>query len=140
MSQFMVTGLSDLRNALIRADKAEPKQVRAMLRTVSAVVVDRARPRMASLIHDPRSTGRLEASMKPASTVRSASIVLGTPKRTAYAGWWEFGGPRRPSRRPPNRDFIKQGRTLYPTLAESRPEIQAQTEWVVEQLAMIAMS
>lgn len=137
--RFLVTGLSDLRNALIRAEKVEPKEVRQMLHTVTDVFVEKARPRLHSQIHDRRSTGRLEDSLKGRTTVRSASVVLGTPVRVAYAGWWEFGGPLAKSRRPPNRKFIKEGRVLYPTLVESRVEIQAATELVVSQLARLIM-
>ena len=140
MARFLVSGLSDLRNALIRAEKVEPREVRSMLLTVTDVYVEKARPRLHSaILHHERSSGRLEASLKGRATVRSASVVLGTPVRVAYAGWWEFGGPRAKSRRPPNREYIKEGRVLYPTLVESREEIQAATELVVSQLARIIM-
>jgi hypothetical protein len=136
--RFLVTGLSDLRNALVRAEKVEPKQIRSMLHTVTDVFVEKARPRLHSaILHPNRSTGRLEGSLKGRTTVRSASVVLGTPVRIAYGGWWEFGGPRAKSRRPPNREYIKEGRVLYPTLVEERDEIQAATEAVVNALAQI---
>lgn len=140
MPQFMVTGLSELRSALLKAEKIEPAQIKSMLKEVSAEVISKAQPRLRSQIHDPRSTGRLEASMKPSATVRTASIVLGTPIRTAYAGWWEFGGPKRKSRRPPNRDYVKEGRSLYPSLADAREEIQATTEKVVAALAQLIIN
>lgn len=137
MPEFLVTGLSELRNALIKADRVEPTQIRVMLKGIGQIVVDEAMPRLRSLIHDPRSTGQLESTLKAASTVRTASVVLGTPVRTPYAGWWEFGGPKAASKRPPNREYIKEGRVLYPTLAENREKIQEATELVVEALAQL---
>lgn len=140
MAQFLVTGLSELRSALIRADRAEPSQIRGMLSIVTDTFVEKARPRLESALVNPsRSTGRLSASLKGRNTIRSASVVLGTPVRVAYAGWWEFGGPSLRSNRPPNRKFIKEGRVLYPTLVESRAEIQAATELVVNNLARMIM-
>lgn len=137
MAQFVVTGLSELRRALRMAELEDPRLIKAMLKDVSDAVIDKARPRLESQLHDPRSTGGLAASMKPASTLKSASVVLGTPVRRAYAGWWEFGGPRARSHRPPNRPFVKSGRSLYPSLADARPAIQAKTELIVQRLADI---
>ena len=65
--------------------------------------------------------------------------MMGTPVRTAYAGWLEYGGPSRTSSRPPNRKFIKKGRVIMPVLAENREEIWKATDEVIEKLSDIIM-
>lgn len=140
MTQFKVVGLNELRQVLVRAGELENKEMRKLMKTIGEPVVARAKVKMESQIHDPRSTGRLARSYKTASTARSASIVLGTPVRTAYAGWWEYGGPSAKSFAPPNREFIKEGRSLMPALAESRTEVQEATEFVVRTLSLMIMN
>lgn len=135
MAYFKVTGLQQFVTAVRRAQLAEPKYLRSAFLEISTLVQNRARPRLDSLIVDhARSTGALESSLKAAATQKSASINLGTNSRTPYAGWWEFGGPRANSHRPPNREFKKDGRSLYPTLAENTQEIYILTEEVIQKL------
>lgn len=140
MTMFKVVGLNELRLVLVRAEAIENKEVTALMRTIGAPVVEKARVKLESQIIDPRSTGRLSSSYKATATSRSAAIVLGTPVRTAYAGWWEYGGPAHKSSRPPNREWIKEGRSLIPALTESRSEIQEATEYVVRMLSLAIMS
>lgn len=134
MAYIKVVGLSQFNRDVRRASASEPAEVRKALLGISQLVASRAQVKMQSLIHDHRSTGQLVSSLKPRATTKTASIVLGTPVRTPYGGWWEYGGPRHRTNRPPNRTYIKEGRALYPTLAENTDEIWLLTERVITHL------
>lgn len=136
MTYIKVVGLDRFRKQLREAQAAEPKELARAMKEISQLVVSKARPRLRSQIkHPARSTGRLEASVKAASTVRTAAVRVGTPVRVPYAGWWIFGGPKYKSNRPPNRRYIKEGRVIYPVLAENTQEIYLLTEQVIARLA-----
>lgn len=130
-------GLREFRLKVAAAARHSPGLVRKGNNALGAAIVDAAQERFPQeLSDDPynvsRRTGKLEKSLRALSTAREGRVVEGTPKRTPYAGWWEFGGPSRKSNRPPNRQFIKEGRVLYPSWQD--PEVQAQ---VVESLEMV---
>lgn len=75
-------------------------------------------------VSDPsRLTGDLVKSLRSQATRTSGKVKEGLPSTSPYAGWWEFGGPRAKSNRPPNRKFIKEGRGLYPAYQEVKDEI-----------------
>lgn len=136
-----VTGLAELRRALKVAEKYEPAYIKECMKGISDQLVPKMQAELRSQIVDPaRSTGALESSIKSFGLISGAGVVMGTPKRTAYAGWWEYGGPSRTSSRPPNRKFIKKGRAIMPVVAESREEIFKATEEVIDRLSNIIMT
>jgi hypothetical protein len=118
---IQVIGLREFRTRVAACSRRQPNIMRLGLNAVGQTIVDEARIKFPSeLSSDPynasRRTGRLEGSLRARSTAREGRVVEGSETRIPYAGWWEFGGPSRPSNRPPNRPFRREGRVLYPTL------------------------
>lgn len=125
---IQVIGLREFRTKVAACSRRQPNLMRLGLNAVGQSIVDEARSRFPEeLSSDPynaaRRTGRLEGSLRTRSTAREGRVVEGTESRIPYAGWWEFGGPSRKSNRPPNREFRKEGRVLYPALKS--PQVQA---------------
>lgn len=143
----VVIGINELIARLATAATYEPELVRTQLKAVAQVVVDEVIPEMKSaFVSAPsRLDGSLEDSVRATSSVSarggSASIKEGSAGRgngdhkAPYAGWWEFGGPRANSNRPPNRRFIKSGRVLLPTVKRKQPEIVAAVELAMDEIA-----
>lgn len=132
-----VIGLREFRTKIAACSRRQPGLVRKGNNAIGAVIVDEAQRRFPQeLSSDPRNverrTGRLEASVRTLSTAREGRVVEGSPKRIPYAGWWEFGGPKRKSSRPPNRAMVKDGRVLFPAWKD--PGVQAA---VVENMELV---
>lgn len=142
-----VIGLKELTARLAQAATYEPQLVRDQLAPIAQAIVDEVIPEMkSSFVSDPsRRDGALEDSLRASTTVgkrgASASIKEGSKgsgdgdHKVPYAGWFEFGGPRAKSHRPPNRTFVKNGRFLFPTVKKRRAEIQAAVEAALQELA-----
>jgi hypothetical protein len=113
-----VDGLAEVNRALRAVDKDAPKQLRLGLNEVANLLIDRARPKIAQV------TGAARRSLVAQSTRTSARITVGG-KKAPYFAWWSFGGEGRVKGRPPKRPFVKEGRDIYPTLRQIRPEIEA---------------
>jgi hypothetical protein len=101
-----VEGLREFSQGLKRLDDDMPKVLRLGLNGVAGVVVDDARPRVAS------QSGRARRSVRAKST-RTAVRVAGGGKRVPYYGWLDYGGKVGRSRSVV-RPFKKQGRYIYP--------------------------
>lgn len=142
-----VIGLKELQARLAKASAYEPKQVRAIVSSAAQIVVDEAIPVMKSMfVSDPsRLDGHLEDSLRTSASSSkrgiSASIYEGsagngnTDNKVPFAGWWEFGGPRHKSNRPPNRRFVKKGRVLFPTVKKHEYRILRAVEQAMHELA-----
>lgn len=111
-----VVGLADLNKALRKIDSEAPKTLRVALNTVAEHVADKIRPKV------PVVTGATKGTIRVASTRTSARIRAGGPKAKHWP-WLDFGGEGRVKGRPPKRDFLPEGRYVYPTLADERPNI-----------------
>ncbi|HEX2551807.1 MAG TPA: HK97 gp10 family phage protein [Nocardioidaceae bacterium] len=116
-----VGGLAQLSRALKAVDSAAPKQLRLGLNEAAELLVDRTRPKI------PAITGAARRSLVARSTRTSARVAVGG-KRAPYFPWLDFGGAGRIAGRPAQRQFITEGRYVYPTLRQIRPQIEKQLQ------------
>lgn len=114
-----VGGLAQLSRALKAVDGEAQKQLRLGFNDAANLLIDRAKPKI------PEVSGAARRSLVARSTRTSARVAVGG-KRAPYFPWVSFGGEGRVKGRPPKREFIREGRDIYPTLREIRPLI-AQT-------------
>ena len=120
-----VTGLAQLNKALRAIDKDAPKALRLALNTVAEHVAGEIRPEI------PVVTGAARGSIRVASTRTSARLRVGGTK-AAYFPWLDFGGEGKRRGRPPRREFISEGRYVYPTLARERPTVSNMLQRVLD--------
>lgn len=126
-STLKVVGLNEFRKGLRGMDRGLPKSMRLALNDVANVLIDAVRPKI------PRRTGRAAASLKAASSQSAAKITVGGAKAPYYP-WLDFGG-RVGRRKSVVRPFLKEGRYIYPTLADKRGDIEAAMLKALAQLA-----
>jgi hypothetical protein len=115
-----VTGLAELNRALRQLDKDAPKRLRVAFNDAAELLVSRARPKV------PSRSGNARASMKAKSTRTMARVSVGGTKARYYP-WLDFGG-KTGIGGSVVRPFFKEGRYVYPTLREIRPDILANLE------------
>jgi len=125
-----ITGLADFTRSIKKMDKTLPRGIRVAFNQAAKLLIDRARPKI------PRRTGAAAKSLKAASTQTAVRIAVGGDKARYYP-WLDFGG-RVGRRRSVQRPFIKQGRYLYPTLTEVRPDIVRMASAALEATAKAA--
>lgn len=116
-TSIRVGGLAQLSRALKAVDNEAPKRLRIGLNQAADLLIQHTRPKV------PTVSGRARASIKARSTRTSARVAVGGT-RAPYFPWLDFGGQGRRSGRPPARVFYNEGRYVYPTLAEIRPQIE----------------
>lgn len=116
-TRIAVGGLSQLSRALKAVDNEAPKRLRLALNAAADELISHVRPKI------PAVSGNARQSVKARSTRTSARITVGGT-RAPYFPWLDFGGQGRVRGRPPARQFITEGRYVYPTLAEIRPQIE----------------
>lgn len=90
------------------------KQLGPQIETRSRQFAETLRGQVSSI--EPVLTGRLAASVAVEAIPDGAGLSLGDD--LDYAAWIEFGGSR-------GRPYIREGRTLYPTVAASQDEYVA---------------
>jgi hypothetical protein len=95
--------------------------LRVALNQAAELLVDETRPKI------PKVTGAAARSLVARSTRTAARVGVGGPKAPYYP-WLDFGGQGRIAGRPAAREFIREGRYVYPTLREIRPEIEAKLQ------------
>lgn len=126
-STIKVVGLTEFRKGLRAMDRGLPKGVRLALNEAANTLIDATRPKI------PRRTGAAAASLRAQSTQTTARVAVGGPKAPYYP-WLDFGG-RTGRRKSVVRPFYKEGRYLYPTLAQEREAIQGVMLKALTQLA-----
>lgn len=109
-----ITGLAEFNRNLRKLDSDLPKVLRLAHNKSAQLIVDWAQPRVA------RKTGRAAGTVKAKST-RTASRVQGGSKAAPYYPWLDFGGRVGP-KRAVRRQFIKEGRYIYPALSANFEE------------------
>lgn len=116
-----VGGLAQLSRGLKEIDAGAPKELRIALNSVSDLLIEHVRPKI------PSVSGAARRSLVARSTRTSARVAVGG-KRAPYFPWLDFGGQGRRPGRPAPREFIREGRYVYPTLRQIRPKIEAQLQ------------
>lgn len=109
-----VEGLSQFGRSLRKLDADLPKGLRIALNGTADALIGWTRPKI------PSRTGAARASLKAKSTRTAVRIGVGG-RRAPYYPWLDFGGATG-IRRSVQRRFYSEGRYLYPTLAEHRPD------------------
>jgi hypothetical protein len=116
-----VDGLAKLSRGLKAVDNDAPKQLRVALNSAAQMLIDEANR------HVPSVTGAARRSMVARSTRTSARVAVGGEK-APYFPWLDFGGQGRVAGRPAAREFIREGRYVYPSLRRIRPQIEARLQ------------
>ncbi|HVM20528.1 MAG TPA: HK97 gp10 family phage protein [Egibacteraceae bacterium] len=132
-----VEGLNEWVRSLKAADRQLGVEVRRALNEAAEIVAREARPRY------PRSSGKLQGSVKPRSTQREAGVQVGTPGRVPYAGWIDFGGTirhhgSRHSHSTPHlirRPVVRGGRYLYPAYSDRARDVENEARQALERMA-----
>lgn len=115
--KIAVGGLAALSRGLKKIDADAPKQMRLCFNAAADLLVDRTKPTV------PEKSGAARRSIKARSTRTSARVGVGG-RKAPYFPWLDFGGQGRIAGRPAARDFLKEGRYIYPTLRKIRPQIE----------------
>lgn len=115
-SRVTVTGLREFQTALRRMDRELPKTLRVGLNQIAELVVTKARPLVA------KRSGRAAGSLRVGSSQREARVRAGGA-RARYYPWLDFGG-RVGKQRQIYRQFIREGRYIYPTVERYRADIE----------------
>lgn len=124
---IVVSGLKPLVASLKQIDADLPKGMRIALNTVATTLVEKVRPQF------PLKSGRARKSVRASSTRTAARVSMGG-SRAPHTPWLDFGG-RVGIRGSVEREFIKRGRYLYPTLDAMQPEIEQQLQDAVRGVA-----
>lgn len=111
-----LTGIKELNTALRKAGSDLPKGMRLALNEGTEKLAGYIRPEV------PSRSGRARGSIKAGSTRTAARLRVGG-SRAPYYPWLDFGGEGRIRGHPAHRDFIREGRYVYPTLRRRKPEL-----------------
>jgi hypothetical protein len=120
-AKIEVGGLAQLSRGLKAVDSGAPKELRVALNSAADLLVDGTRPKI------PSVSGAARRSLVARSTRTSARVAVGG-KKAPWFPWLDFGGEGRIAGRPAKREFLKEGRYVYPTLREIRPKIEQQLQ------------
>lgn len=121
-----IEGSRELRRALNKVDKSYGRELRDRLRDkVAEPVAARIRAKV------PAPTGWWRDRIKAGATQKAAYVQWGRAS-VPYAAPVEFGGwPR-------GREFVKEGRYVWPTAREKDPDIERAAVDVYEQVTRSA--
>jgi hypothetical protein len=111
-----VTGLREFSKSLRRLDSEAVKGLRIVMNEAVQIVIDDARPKI------PVRTGAAVGTLKARSTRTAAKLQMGGDK-APYMPWLDFGG-RVGKNKSVSRPFYKEGRYVYVSLRERRPDIE----------------
>jgi hypothetical protein len=130
LATIHVDGIKEMNKALKAVDKTAPTATRLALNSVAGFVIDKALPQV------PTRTGAARRSWKAKSTRTSSRITYGG-RGAEYMPWLDFGG-RTGKKKSVKRDFIKEGRYLFPTVRKYRAEIAGFAEGALKKVAQDA--
>lgn len=125
--RIVVEGLAEFRRAINSAGAEFGKQLKKGFDDAARLVATSAAAKV------PVRTGRLKASIKPRSTAKEGRVALGGGG-VPYGHFIEFGG-HVGRNHATSRPVIAEGRYLYPSFNEHRPEVQRLAEDVVRAVA-----
>lgn len=114
--EIRIDGLTQFTRNLRKADRDLSRTMRLALDRAAQIVIDEARPKV------PKRSGRASASIRPQSTSTAVRVSAGG-RRAPYYPWLDFGG-RVGRRKRTWRQFMKEGRYLYPAYFAKRGEVR----------------
>lgn len=117
--RIAVGSLAQLNRGLRAIDAGAPKELRLALNSAAQLLIDEVRPTV------PSVTGAAGRSMVARSTRTSARVAVGG-RKAPYFPWLDFGGQGRAAGRPSARDFLREGRYVYPGLRRIRARVEKQ--------------
>lgn len=115
-----IVGMAELKRAFKHVDDELPKELKTRFGLIARAVVSKVQGKV------PQVSGTAASSYVPRSTATGAGLAFGGTK-APYAPWLDFGG-HVGRNRSVARPFIREGRYLYPTIKEMRPEIARAAE------------
>lgn len=136
-----VVGLQRFERLMIANAAKLPVYVDRTNKQVAQMVKRRVLQKMYMHMVAPKSdrTGRLERSVATKDDPEfdlATQLVLGDLMQgVEYAGWWEFGGDNKSPIGQRYRDWYPQGRTVFPSVYELQPKIDAMYLAVAVKLA-----
>lgn len=110
-----IEGLKDIQKKLRDLDPALAKELKDVNLSVADMVADIARAKV------PSDSGTARSTVKAKAQQRYAYIRAGG-RKAPYYPWLDFGG-KVGRERTTERDFIKQGRYIYPTVGQYHQKI-----------------
>jgi hypothetical protein len=122
-----VYGLRELSRSLKKVDSEAAKQLRVVFNEAAELVISTARPTI------PRRTGRAANSLKTRSTRTAVRVTFGGP-RAPYYPWLDFGG-RTGRKKRVVREFIQEGRYVFPAYYRRHDDIMAAMQDGIERVA-----
>lgn len=125
--KIQVKGGRELRAAFKQIDAALTQQLKEGFKAIAEMVAAEARGRV------PKRTGTAAGSIKARGTTRGGAIAFGGSKAPYYP-WLDFGGAVGRNRSI-KRDFISEGRYVYPSIRDKRSEIIDRTDDLIEDIA-----
>lgn len=114
-----IEGLREFQRSIKRLDSDLPKALRVAFNGAGDIVVQDARPRVAS------KSGKARASVKAKST-QTAVRVVGGGNKAPYYPWLDFGGRVGP-KRSVKRTFLQEGRYIYASYYDNHDRVQEAT-------------
>lgn len=122
-----IKGLAEFNRGLRKLDGEAPKQLRVALNAGSNLLIDKTRPKI------PARSGKARASLKARSTRTAVRIAVGG-KKAPYYPWLDFGG-KTGRNKSVDRPFYTDGRYLYITLRDIRPQIMKTLDEAIRDVA-----
>jgi hypothetical protein len=124
-----ITGLREVRAALKAVEATAPKDLSKGFKEIAAMVARRIAGKV------PARTGRAASSIKPRGTTGGGAIAFGGPRAPHYP-WLDFGGSTKVpgAGRRVQRDVVKGGRYVYPTIADSSDEIADKADDLIKRV------
>lgn len=117
MEPIKVTGLNEFTRALKKVSADLPKAMRLANNEAANVVV-----RGALALNVPTRSGKAAKSIKAKST-RTQGRVQGGGNQAPYYPWLDFGG-RVGRKGSAKREFIKEGRYIYPAYSQNKVKVR----------------
>jgi hypothetical protein len=111
-----IVGLTALVRSLRALGSEGPKAVRKAANDAANLVVRAARPKV------PKRSGRAARSIRATSTGTASKVTSGGA-RAPYMPWLDYGG-RVGRNDTASRPFYPDGRYVYPTYRERKPEFE----------------
>lgn len=123
-------GLDEFRAALRKMDSALPREVQKAADKAAQMVVTRTRPRIPT---GPGKGGHVRSSLRVASSQSAVRVTYGG-SRYPYAAWLDFGG-RVGRKKSVKRPYLKQGRYVWKTYAETGSQLHTLLREALEDVA-----